>query len=227
MTRVRITPPNGAAFEVPVATPVALDNVRAEARHHHGPAVRVEVLGDDDAAPQIDGPVAVIFGSRELAATEDARWWAWVEVTGWLAGDERPALVLTTDAKGAARVVREACLGAALPFESWGYHGTVHAGPQSTRRWHDGPTAEAPTRPVERARAMLASARDHGRPVRVLVLHAPWDERGGGADRWAADRARSLHLHVTEITCPPELGPAGAAVTAPTTTASTEGTTAP
>lgn len=225
MTRVRITPPAGAPFEATVDTDVALANLQAEAVHHHGPRVRVEVL---DAPPPVGGPVAVILGSRELAATEAARWWAWVEVSGWLAGAERPALVLTTDARGAARVAREVSLGAAVPFESWGYHGTVHLGPQRTRQWHDGPTAETPSRAVERARAMLSDARARATTVRVLVLHAAWDLRNG-VDRWAADRARAAGHDVTELTCPPEHGPeraAASARTADTTTASTttEGT---
>lgn len=228
MTRVRISPPAGAPFEATVDTDVALANLQMEALHHHGPGVRVEVL---DAPPPVVGPVAIILGSRELTATEAARWWAWVEVSGWLASAERPALVLTTDARGAARVAREVSLGAALAYESWGYHGTVRLGPRCVRRWHDGPTAESPSRAVERAAAMLADAFARaGDVVRVLVLHAAWDFRGGGADRWAADRARAAGFEVTELTCPPEHGPeraAASARTADTTTASTEGTTAP
>jgi hypothetical protein len=223
--RVRITPAGGSPFEGNVPGILGLANARAEAIHRHGAGTTVDVI---DGEPEPAGRrIAVVFGSRAVDDTEASIWWSWRAIAGWIVEGERPDLLLVPDGRGAGFTARRFARAAGIPYDVWRLNGEVVSA-SGVRRWHDGPVPADPRWPLRRAAAMLdpvALARAAGAKVRALAILAPWDT--GGGDRWAVERARGLGLPVIELTCPPEHGPARAALSAHTTTTATTEETAP
>lgn len=156
----------------------------------------------------------LVTGSRALARTPAAEWWATQRILAALSRLDLGAELVTGDAIGPDEWARKAAIAAGLPALVFNLYGKVIDGREGWR-WTEQqrPTfgsLEGKRWPLVRNAAMVdyASGRAAGGArVQVLALTAAWAPTRG--TQFTASAARKAGLAVEACEAPGELGPDG------------------
>ena len=155
----------------------------------------------------------LVTGSRALALTAPARWWATRRILAALARLDDGADLVTGDAAGPDEWARRLAIAAGVPALVFNLYGRVIDG-QAGWRWTEQVrpfgVPEAKRWPLRRNDAMVQYAAERaasGARVQVLALTAGWATTKG--TQYTAAAARKAGLAVEACEAPGELGPEG------------------